>query len=196
MLLGREVASAQLSKNMDETTAKWISVILQASPGQFKHMRLLNELCQTEHDHPLSIRMIFQMLLITAIEALTELSLSPNSQRDEKLATFTLTITQPRIEWIEVVKATSWDTFNWSSEASHLFTHAVSLGISGTVAFAVVASAMSLQGFKVPSDLNRRLHGAKTSFQRQVKELAEAEKRRTAELATMSNFTSPGHVTT
>lgn len=181
---------------MDKTTAKWISVILQASPGQFKHMRLLNELCLSEHDHALSIRMIYQMLAITAIEALTELSLSPNSQRDDKLATFTLTITQPRIEWIKAVKATQWDEFNWSSEASHLFVQAMSLGISGTVAFAVVSSAMSLQGFKVPSELNRRLHGAKTNFQSQVKELAEAEKRRTAELATRNNLTSPDHAST
>lgn len=159
-------------------------------------MRLLNELCLSEHDHALSIRMIYQMLAITAIEALTELSLSPNSQRDDKLATFTLTITQPRIEWIKAVKATQWDEFNWSSEASHLFVQAMSLGISGTVAFAVVSSAMSLQGFNVPSELNRRLHGAKTNFQSQVKELAEAEKRRTAELATFNNLTSPDHAST
>ena len=164
---------------------------MQAPPGQIKRIKPLNELCEAEHDHPLSAHMICAVLDVQALASLATLTLSTNDQRDDKLARFVHTINQPRIEWIQAVKATEWDKFSWSGEAARLFLDSESLGISGTVAFAVVAASMALQGFKVPNDLNKRLFGAKTTSQRRVKELADAEERRAAELATPKQTTPP-----
>jgi len=110
------------------------------------------------------------------------IKLRPKYEREGKLADFLLNLTPACIEWIEEVKNTYWDAVGWKSSATQLFMTAESRGVSGTASFAILAASMALQGFPVPKGLSAFLGAAKRNCQQQVKELADAEKRRESEL--------------
>lgn len=129
----------------------------------------------------ISVRELCRLIQHDVPKQIEKLELSQNDEREVKLADFLCNFTARYFEWIEEVKGTQWDAFIYKSQASYLFMRAESLGITGTASFAILVASMVLRGFRVPKDLNRLLHGAKINSAQQVKELADAEKRREAE---------------
>lgn len=163
-------------------TNSLLAIILQAKREDLFRLTLESYSRFEVDAPPLSFQAICDSIQHEVPASFDDIELSPNHEREDKLADFLCNMTPNRIEWIEEVKGIRWDEIGWRSSAAQLFMTAESRGISGTVSFAVLAASMALQGFLVPKDLNTLLWAAKRNCQEQVKELAKAEKRREAEM--------------
>lgn len=163
-------------------TKSLLAIILQAEREDLFKLTLESDSRLKAEAPPMSFRAICDSIIHEVPASFDEFELTLNDEREDKLAEFLCNMSASRIEWIEEVKLTHWDETGWKSRAAYLFMRSESLGISGTASFAILAASMALQGFKVPNDLNKMLWAAKRNSQQQLKELADAEKRREAEL--------------
>jgi hypothetical protein len=163
-------------------TQSLLAIILRAEREDLFRVTLERDSRLNADAPPMSFQAICNSIKHEVPMQLDEIELSPNVEREDKLADFLCNMNPARIEWIEEVKLTHWDETGWKSKAAYLFMRSESLGISGTASFAILAASMALQGFKMPNDLNKMLWAAKRNSQQQLKELMDAEKRREAEL--------------
>jgi hypothetical protein len=163
-------------------TNSLLAIILQAEHEDLFKLTLESDSRLKADAPPMSFQAICNSIKHEVPVSFDEFELSPNDEREDKQAEFLCNMSASRIEWVEEVKQTHWDRFDYKTKASYLFMTAESLGISGTASFAILAASMALRGFKVPNDLNKQLWAAKRNSQQQLKELMDAEKRREAEL--------------
>lgn len=163
-------------------TNSLLAIILQAEHEDLFKLTLESDSRLKADAPPMSFQAICNSIKHEVPMQFDEIELSPNVEREDKLAEFLCNMSAARIEWIEEVKLTHWDETGWKSRAAYLFMRSESLGISGTASFAILAASMALQGFKMPKDLHKQLGAAKRNSERQLKELADAEKHREAEL--------------
>lgn len=163
-------------------TKSLLAIILQAEHEDLFKLTLESDSRLKADAPPISFRAICDSVIHEVPGSFEEIELSPNDEREDKQADFLCNISPARIEWIEEVKFTHWDEMGWRSSAAQLFMTAESRGISGTASFAILAASMALQGFQVPKRLSTLLGAAKRNSQQQLKDLADAEMRREAEL--------------
>ena len=163
-------------------TLTLLATILQATRSQLNQISGLNQASEVAHGHDLNPTFFTKLFGITVTDTLKTLSLSANADRDDKLLDFLVNSTPYRLNWIEEVKATQWTDDSRSANVSHLFLQSESGGISGTVAYAVIAAHMTSQGFPVPSDMNARLYGAKKTVAKHRADMDAAERLRIGEL--------------
>ena len=90
-----------------------------------------------------------------------ELNLPFDEDRDGHISNFLIFLNKAERDWLIRLRETDWQQVDAAREATELFHDGFIAKISGRVMYALVKGSMLLQGCEPPTDLNKKMAGAR-----------------------------------